>query len=56
MSGGPKNFSYKVVDTSTGERKHVCKVRGITLNCNASPLVNFDVIRDMILGRGRREQ
>jgi len=40
-----------VVDTSTGEKKHVCKVRGITLNYNASHLVNFDVIRDMILGK-----
>jgi hypothetical protein len=27
----------------------VCKVRGITLNYNASKMVNFDVIRDMIL-------
>jgi hypothetical protein len=42
-----------VVDTVTGERKHVCKVRGITLNYNASRLVNFDVIRDMILGEER---
>ena len=36
----------------TGERKQVCKIRGITLNYNASRLVNFDVIRDMILGKG----
>ena len=49
VSGGPKNYVYKVVDTSTGEKKHVCKVRGITLNYNALRLVNFDVIRDMIL-------
>ena len=53
VSGGPKNYAYKVVDTVTGERKHVCKVRGITLNYNASRLVNFDVIRDMILGEER---
>ena len=51
VSGGPKNYAYKVVDTSTGERKHVCKVRGITLNYNALHLVNFDVISDMILGK-----
>jgi hypothetical protein len=31
----------------------VCKVRGITLNYSASQLVNFDVIRDMILKTGR---
>ena len=30
----------------------VCKVRGITLNYSASQLVNFDVIRDMILKTG----
>ena len=49
VSGGPKNYAYKIVDTTTGERKTVCKVRGITLNYNASQLVNFDVIKDMIL-------
>jgi len=27
----------------------VCKVRGITLNYKGSQLVNFDVIRDMIV-------
>jgi hypothetical protein len=52
VSGGSKNYAYKAVDTSTGERKHACKVRGITLNYNALHLVNFDVIRDMILGKG----
>jgi len=29
--------------------KRVCKVRGITLNYNASKLVNFERIKDMIL-------
>jgi hypothetical protein len=34
----------------------VCKVRGITLNYNASKFVNFDVIREMVLnGRGTRD-
>ena len=50
VSGGPKNYAYKVVDTVTGDQKSVCKVRGITLNYKALGLVNFDVIRDMILG------
>jgi hypothetical protein len=31
--------------------KTVCKVRGITLNNSASHLVNFDVIKDMILNQ-----
>ena len=32
----------------------MCKVRGITLNYNASRIVNFDVIRYMILGQEER--
>ena len=52
VSGGLKNYAYKVVNTSTGSRKTVCKVRGITLNYNASRLVNFDVIKDIILKQG----
>ena len=39
----------------TGEQQSVCKFRGITLNYNASRLVNFDKIRDMILNRDDRE-
>jgi len=56
VSGGPKNYAYKIVDSATGERKTVCKVRGITLNYNASQLVNFEVIKDMILGKTETEQ
>ena len=53
VSGGPKNYAYRVVNrTDTAKTpKIVYKVRGITLNCSASQLVNFDVIRDMILKR-----
>ena len=48
VSGGPKNYAYKVVDTATDEIKTICKVRGMTLNYSASQLVNFNVIRDII--------
>ena len=51
VSGGPKNYAYKVV-TEEKKEKTVCKVRGITLNSNASKLVNFESIRDMILRTG----
>jgi len=47
--GGPKNYAYRVFDTVTGASRTVCKVSGITLNYSASKLVNFNVIRDMIL-------
>ena len=50
VSGGPNNYAYSVLITVTGDgRKKVCKVRGITLNYNASRLVNFEVISNMIL-------
>jgi hypothetical protein len=50
VSGGPKNYAYRTVNPATGEHDTVCKVRGITLNYSASRLLNFDVMRDMILG------
>jgi len=50
-SGGPKKYAYTIIYTSNivNQKKTVCKVRGITLNYNVSQLVNFDVIKDMIL-------
>jgi len=53
VSGGPKNYEYRVVNrTDTAKApKTVCKFRGINLNYSTSKLVNFDVIRDMILNR-----
>jgi hypothetical protein len=47
---GPKNYAYRVI-TNEGE-KTVCKVSGTTLNYHSSKLVNFVVIRAMILERG----
>jgi len=45
---GPKNYAYKTYNSATGKSKTVCIVRGITLNCSASQLVNFEKIKDMI--------
>jgi len=50
VSGGHKNYAYRVIDTGTGGSTTVCKVRGITLNYSAMHLVNFNVIWDMIIG------
>ena len=57
VSGGPKNYAYRVVNRTdiTKTSKTVCKIRGITLNYSTSQLVNFDVIRDMILN-GRLDE
>jgi hypothetical protein len=54
VSGGPKNYAYRVVNAE-GVVKTVCKVRGIRLNYNPSKLVNFDVIRKMVLKGGPRD-
>ena len=50
VSGGPKNYAYRIVDSLTFIRETVCKVRGITLNYSASQTVNFDVIEALVLG------
>jgi len=45
VSGGPKNYAYRVMTGGTGvEEKTVCKVRGITLNYNESKLDSFERI------------
>ena len=49
VSGGPKNYAYRIVDPVAGNRETVCKVRGITLNYSASKTVNFDVIKALVL-------
>ncbi|KAG5873201.1 hypothetical protein JTB14_013361 [Gonioctena quinquepunctata] len=49
VTGGPKNYSYTLWSTKNREHKTVCKVKGISLNHSASQLINFDVIKDMVL-------
>jgi len=55
VSGEHKSYAYRVMTGGTGE-KTVCKVRGITLNYNASKLVNFRHIKDLILRLGNEPQ
>ena len=52
VSGGPKNYAYRIIDNVSDRAPTVCKDGGITLNYSTKQLVNFDVIRDMILGTG----
>ena len=52
VCGGPMKYAYTVIDTRNAAnqtKKTVCIFRAITLNYNALQLVNFDVIKDMIL-------
>jgi len=53
VSAGPKNYAYTILGTriTVNRLKTVCKVRGITLNYNESQMVNFVVIKDMILNQ-----
>jgi hypothetical protein len=48
-SGDPQNYAYKLRNWVTGEQNTVFNLRGITINYNALKLVNFDVIKIMIL-------
>jgi hypothetical protein len=50
VSGRSKHYAYKICNRDVKkEPRTVGKVRGITLNYNASQLVNFDVFKDMII-------
>jgi hypothetical protein len=49
VTGGPKNYGYKLCNSVIVVVKTVCKVRSITLNYKASQLVNFDTIKDLVL-------
>jgi hypothetical protein len=51
VGAGAKNYAYIIVNSATGETKTVCKVRGVTINYSPSHLVNFGVIKKMILER-----
>ena len=46
VSGGPKNYAYKLRDGSS-----VCKIRGFTLNHRTSLELNFNKMREMIVHR-----
>ena len=55
VSGGPKKYANKMLNSVTRAEKTVCKVRGITLNYKVSQLVNFEKFREMILRRNEKE-
>ena len=48
VSGSPKNYGNRFL-TGDGREKTAGKGRGITLNYNASKMVNFEVIKNVIL-------
>ena len=48
VTGGPKNYSYKLKKPDGNGIKTVCKVRGITLNYKNALDINFDTVCDMV--------
>ena len=49
VSGGPKNYSFKVFSTNTNTEEYVCKVKGICMDHDSSQIVNFDSIKNAVL-------
>jgi len=47
VTGGPKNYAYRLITNEL--EKTVCIVRGMTLNYHASKLVNFELIKVILL-------
>ena len=49
VSGGPKNYAYRVKSTLNSSDNIVCKVKGIRLDYKTSKLINLESMRDLIL-------
>lgn len=49
VSGGAKNYSYKVLDSEGNIKKIVTKVRGITQNSGNAELVNYEKLKKIVL-------
>lgn len=49
VCGGPKSYGYSVFSPIKNNFFQVCKVKGVTLNYEASRVINFEKIKDMIL-------
>ena len=48
VTGGPKNYAYKLAETDVSGNRTICKVRGITLNYKNSMDINFETLRNMV--------
>ena len=49
VTGGPKNYAYKIARPDKDGNTTICKVRGITLNYKNFLTMNFDTIKDMVI-------
>ena len=55
VSGGPKNYAYKLAKPDRNGYLTHCKVRGISLNYRNHFLVNFDSISQIVRNEGPTE-
>ncbi|XP_031342339.1 uncharacterized protein LOC116170237 [Photinus pyralis] len=55
VSGGPKNYAYKLWSTAKNCYVNVCKVKGISLNYKNSQIINFEQIKRMVLEGDKAE-
>jgi hypothetical protein len=53
VSGGPKNYAYKLNKTDSNGVQYVCKVKGITLNFSSSKIINFHSIKEMVHNKNK---
>lgn len=51
VTGGPKNYAYKIKCGDKNGSTSFCKVKGITLNFKNSLLINYNTVFDMITGK-----
>ena len=49
VTGGTKNYAYKITRSDKDGNTILCKVRGITLNYKNSLTINFDIIKCMVI-------
>lgn len=49
VSTGPKSYSFRVVNTKSGEDAYVTKVKGITLNVTNAEKINFESMRNQMI-------
>jgi len=50
VTGGPKNYAYKLLKPDKEGNLTCCKIRGITLNHKNSLELNFETVKDMVRG------
>jgi hypothetical protein len=54
VTGGPKNYAYISSKPDKTGHLSICKVRGITLNYKNALQINFDTVKDMVLGAEKK--